>query len=196
MEKDKVKQIVKKYYDKIAVQGNGCNSCGCGVEAFNEQIAKSIGYSNKEIKMASDANLGLGCGNPTGLGEIKKGENVLDLGSGAGFDCFLAAKKTGSSGWVIGVDMTQSMIDRARENAKKYRYKNVEFKLGDIESLPIEDNSVDVVISNCVVNLAPNKLKVFKEARRVLKKGGRMYVSDIVLLKKLSKAQKENEELI
>ncbi len=195
MKKDKVKQVVKKFYDKIATQGASCG-CGCGVDASVEQIAKSIGYSDKEIKLAGEANLGLGCGNPTGLGEIKRGETVLDLGSGAGFDCFLAAKLTGTAGRVIGVDMTPSMIERARANAKKYEYKNVEFKLGDIEKLPLEDNSVDVIISNCVVNLAPDKLKVFKEAKRVLKKGGRMYVSDIVLQKKLTPAQRNNEELI
>lgn len=195
MKKDKVKQVVKKFYDKIATQGNTCG-CGCGIDASIEQIAKSIGYSDKEIKMAGDANLGLGCGNPTGLGEIKKGEVILDLGSGAGFDCFLAAKLTGTAGRVIGVDMTESMIARARANAKKYGYKNVEFRLGDIEKLPIDDESIDVIISNCVVNLAPDKLKVFKEARRALKKGGRMYISDIVLQKKLTSAQRNNEELI
>lgn len=190
---DKIKQIVKKYYDKIASGGHGCN---CGNRSESEQIAKSIGYSNEEIKSAGIANLGLGCGNPTGMGEIKEGETVLDLGSGAGFDCFLAAKKAGKTGKVIGVDMTEEMIVRARENAKKQGYGNVEFKLGDIENLPIGNNSIDVVISNCVVNLAPDKSKVFKEVYRVLKKGGRMYISDIVLLDNLTQEQKENEELI
>jgi len=192
---NKTKQIVKKHYGKIA-GGGGCCSCSCGGQAENEQIAKSIGYSDEEIKSAGVANLGLGCGNPTGMGEIKEGETVLDLGSGAGFDCFLAAKKVGKTGKVIGVDMTEEMIKRARDNAKKQGYDNVEFKLGDIENLPIDDNSIDIVISNCVVNLAPDKLKVFKEVYRVLKKGGRMYVSDIVLLDNLTQEQKENEELI
>jgi ArsR family transcriptional regulator len=190
---NKTKQIVKKYYSKIA-KGGSC--CGCKKQTENEQIAKSIGYSDEEIKSFSVANLGLGCGNPTGMGEIKEGETVLDLGSGAGFDCFLAVKKVGKNGKVIGVDMTEEMIEVARENAKKHGYDNVEFKLGDIENLPIEDNSIDVVISNCVINLAPDKSKVFKEVYRVLKKGGRMYLSDIVLLGDLTKEQKENEELI
>jgi ArsR family transcriptional regulator len=196
MKKDnKTKQIVKKHYGEIA-GGGSCCSCNCGGQVENEQIAKSIGYSDEEIKSAGVANLGLGCGNPTGMGEIKEGETVLDLGSGAGFDCFLAAKKVGKTGKVIGVDMTEEMVERARANAKKQDYNNVEFKLGDIENLPIEDNSIDVVISNCVVNLAPDKSKVFKEVYRVLKKGGRMYISDIVLLDNLTQEQKENEDLI
>jgi len=196
MKKDnKIKQIVKQHYGKIA-GGGGCCSCGCSGQAENEQIAKSIGYSDEEIKSAGVANLGLGCGNPTGMAEIKGGETVLDLGSGAGFDCFLAAKKVGETGKVIGVDMTEEMVERARENTEKQGYKNVEFKLGDIENLPIEDDSIDVVISNCVVNLAPDKSKVFKDVYRVLKKGGRMYISDIVLLDNLAQEQKENEELI
>src|SRR3989339_327406 len=162
MKKDKIKQIVKEHYGKVAAGGGCCNSCGCGSKDENERISKSIGYSDQEIKSVSDANLGLGCGNPTGMGRIKEGDIVLDLGSGAGFDVFLAAKKVGASGRVIGIDMTEEMIKKAKENAEKYNYKNVEFKLGDIENLPIENNLIDVIISNCVINLAPDKLKVFK----------------------------------
>ncbi len=196
MQNDKIKQIVKKHYGKIANSGGCCNNCGCGTKNENERISKSIGYSDQEIKSVPDANLGLGCGNPTGMGKIKKGDVVLDLGSGAGFDCFLAAKKVGESGQVIGVDMSEEMIEKAKTNVEKYGYKNVEFRLGDIEKLPVEDNSIDAVISNCVVNLAPDKSKVFREARRVLKKGGKMYLSDIVLLKNLSEAQRNDDELI
>lgn len=199
MKKDKIKQIVKKHYGEIAIKnGSGCcgSSCGCGDTINNEQIAKSIGYSDQEIGTVSESNLGLGCGNPTGMGKIKEGDIVLDLGSGAGFDCFLAAKKVRERGRVIGVDMSEEMIERAKANADKYGYKNVEFRLGDIEKLPVDDNSIDVIISNCVINLAPDKSKVFSEARRVLKKGGRVYISDIVLLKNLSEKQKDEEGLI
>ncbi|PIR93195.1 arsenite S-adenosylmethyltransferase [Candidatus Falkowbacteria bacterium CG10_big_fil_rev_8_21_14_0_10_43_10] len=193
-EKD-TKQIVKDFYGAIA-KGNSCGcSCGCGVD-MKEEISKQIGYSSEEINAVPEANLGLGCGNPVALGQIKPGDIVLDLGSGAGFDCFLAAKKTGESGKVIGVDMTESMITKAKSNAEKYGYKNVEFRLGDIEKLPVDDNSIDVIISNCVINLAPDKLAVFKEAKRVLKPDGKMYVSDIVLLKELPAEIRNNEELI
>lgn len=188
-----IKKIVKNSYSEIANK-KGC-SC-CRQQSDVDSIAKSIGYSEKEISLASEANLGLGCGNPVALANIKKGDTVLDLGSGAGFDAFLAAKKVGDSGRVIGVDFTNDMIKKAREICKKYGYKNVEFKLGDIEKLPIENGSIDVIISNCVINLAPDKLKVFKEAYRVLKKTGKMFVSDIVLLGDLSKEQRENNELI
>lgn len=191
---NQTKQIVKDHYSKIA-SGGGCG-CSCARKAENEQIAKSIGYSDADIKEIGEANLGLGCGNPTALGEIKQGETVLDLGSGAGFDCFLAAKKVGPGGKVIGVDMAEEMVTRAEANAQKLGYNNVEFKLADIENLPLADNSVDLAISNCVINLAPDKAKVFKEVHRVLKPGGRLYLSDIVLLENLSQEQRENEELI
>ncbi|MFO8068092.1 MAG: arsenite methyltransferase [Bacteroidales bacterium] len=159
-------------------------------------MAKSIGYSEEDVGHVPEANLGLGCGNPTALGEIKERMTVLDLGSGAGFDCFLAAKKVGKKGKVIGVDMTNEMIKKARDNAKKNGYDNVEFKLGEIEDLPIENNSVDVIISNCVINLSPEKSKVFNESYRVLKKGGKMFVSDMVLLKELSEMHKNDYDLI
>ena len=143
-----------------------------------------------------EANLGLGCGNPTALGKIKEGDVILDLGSGAGFDCFLASKKAGKTGKVIGVDMTEEMVNKAKGLAKKNGYANVEFRLGDIEDLPVESGTIDVIISNCVINLAPDKSKVFKEAYRVLKTEGRMYVSDIVLLEELSEEQRNDEELL
>jgi len=193
-EQQRIKKIVKQSYGKAAEQGCGC-SCDCS-QSTNGELAKSIGYSDEEITAVPDANLGLGCGNPTALGEIKEGITVLDLGSGAGFDCFLAAKKVGKKGKVIGVDMTPRMIQKARENAKKYGYKNVEFKLGDIENLPVEDNSVDAIISNCVINLSPDKSKVFKEAYRALRKGGKIFVSDMVLLKPLTEMQKNDNGLI
>jgi len=189
-----VKKIVKESYSEIAKK-----SCSCSCNKNNqdsEKLAKSIGYSDEEIQMASDANLGLGCGNPTALANIKEGDTVLDLGSGAGFDSFLAVRKVGKSGKVIGVDMTDEMLDKARNLADKYGFKNVEFRKGDIEKLPVEGESVDVIISNCVINLAPDKTKVFKEAYRVLKKTGNMYVSDIVLLEELSPEQRADEKLI
>ena len=193
MESRKIKKTIKEGYTKIAKGGCSCN-CGCGVS--NEKISRDIGYSNEEISNVPEANLGLGCGNPTALGKIKAGDIVLDLGSGAGFDAFLVAKKVGNKGKVIGVDITPEMIKKAQANAIKYKYNNVEFKLGDIEELPIEDNYIDVIISNCVINLAPNKDKVFKESFRVLKKGGKMFVSDIVLLGELTKEQKSDEGLL
>jgi len=192
--KDDIKQAIKKSYAKVADSGCGC-SCNCG-QSSNEELAKSIGYSEEEISHVPEANLGLGCGNPTALGEINEGMTVLDLGSGAGFDCFLAVKKVGKKGKVIGVDMTKEMITKARDNAKKYGYDNVEFKLGEIENLPVENNSVDVIISNCVINLSPEKSKVFNESFRVLKKEGKMFVLDIVLLKELTEIQKNDDDLI
>jgi arsenite methyltransferase len=197
--KDKdVKKTVKRAYAKIAAESgaSSCCSCGCGCQTAPQEISKSIGYSDEEINVVPEANLGLGCGNPTALGNIKESDVVLDLGSGAGFDCFLAAKKVGASGRVIGVDMTEEMVNKAKVLSAKYGYTNVEFRLGDIEKLPVESESVDVVISNCVINLAPDKSKVFNEAHRVLRNGGKMYVSDIVLLKELSPEQRNDSELL
>jgi SAM-dependent methyltransferase len=193
-----VKKVVKKAYSKIATNNSGCCSCGCGGANTEtaKKISKNIGYTEEEMNVVPEANLGLGCGNPTAFSNIKEGDTVLDLGSGAGFDCFLASKKVGKTGKVIGLDMTEEMIAKARKLAKEHDYSNVEFRLGDIEKMSLDDNSVDVIISNCVINLAPDKSRVFKEAYRVLKSGGKMYVSDIVLLGQLTEEQLNDEALL
>ena len=197
MKNDNVKKFVKERYGKIAAQSSSC--CGaqtacCGPTPA-ELISQKIGYSDEEINaVPQGANLGLGCGNPLAIANLRPGETVLDLGSGAGFDCFLAAKKIGPSGKVIGVDMTQEMIDKARKNAIAHNIENVEFRLGEIESLPVDDRSVDVIISNCVINLSSDKPRVFKEAFRVLKPAGRLMVADIVLTKNLPSRIKESVE--
>ncbi len=203
MEEQTIKKAVRKRYGKIARNSGSCcgpkanipaqsSSC-CGNVNSLEIVSKNIGYDDDEINSVPEgSNLGLGCGNPTAHASIKEGETVLDLGSGAGFDCFLAAKKVGETGKVIGVDMTQDMLDKARENAIQGNYSNVEFRLGEIENLPVSDNSVDLIISNCVINLSTNKERVFQEAYRVLKPGGRMFISDIVILEDLPEYIRDN----
>ncbi len=197
MKDSEIKVLVKESYGKIARTGGSCcptkGSC-CGTLP-PEDISKGIGYSEEEMNsVPRGANLGLGCGNPIALASIKEGETVLDLGSGAGFDSFLAASRVGPAGKVIGVDMTPEMIKKAEENAAKGDYGNVQFRQGELEDLPVEDNSVDVVISNCVINLVPDKKKAFAEAFRVLKPGGRLMVSDLVLRQELPLSIRESIE--
>jgi len=198
MKEENIKKAVRESYAKVAGGSSCCSapvtsSCCCGQVDLAKEISSNIGYSEEDLnKVPEGSNLGLGCGNPIAMASLAKSEVVLDLGSGAGFDCFLAAEKVGPQGRVIGVDMTPEMLEKARENAQKGNFSNVEFRLGEIENLPVADGIIDIIISNCVINLAPDKDRVFSEAFRTLKPGGRIMVSDIVLTKELPDFIKNN----
>jgi SAM-dependent methyltransferase len=201
MDSEKIKKSVREHYASVARNESGCcaspgvaaTNC-CGVADVGA-LGKIIGYSDEEMAaVPAGSNLGLGCGNPLAFAELKEGDVVVDLGSGAGFDCFIAAPRVGPTGRVIGVDMTPDMIEKARGNAKRAGTENVEFRLGEIEHLPVADNSADMIISNCVINLSTDKPQVFRDALRVLKPGGRLMVSDLVLNKPLPESVRESVE--
>lgn len=201
MKKEEIRASIRKNYAKVAKGSSGsCCASGCccgGAPIDINEASSKIGYTEEDLaNIPSESNMGLGCGNPLAIASLKEGEVVLDLGSGGGFDCFLARRQVGESGFVIGVDMTPDMIDLAKRNAVKSGYKNVEFRLGEIEHLPVKDSSIDVIISNCVINLSPDKEQVFKEAFRVLKPGGRLSTSDVIAIERLPQHMKQDLDSI
>jgi len=193
-----VRSVVREKYGQIAEHGSsGCGAGGCCGVTDTGSVLGMIGYGDADAAAVPEgSNLGLGCGNPLAFADAKAGETVLDLGSGGGIDCFLAARAVGPTGHVIGVDMTPAMIDRARTNAKTHRFANVEFRLGEIEHLPVADDSIDLIISNCVINLSPEKPQAFREAHRVLRPGGRVLVSDLVLVHEIAPEMRRSIELL